>query len=135
MSEDVIELRLPSKPDYLPVLRATVGVIAGSISFTYDEIVQLRIAVSEAFDLAIKCIARGGGASTPNDLAVRFLVRPRRLEVLIPVSGQHLGALDTQEDLESKALLRSLADELEFGGGDSDRPLVRLVKHSTSNGV
>ena len=37
-AHDTIELRLPAKADYLPVLRATVGVIAGTMSFDYDKI-------------------------------------------------------------------------------------------------
>ena len=37
-TDDTLVLRLPLKSDYLPVLRAALGVIAGSMSFTYDEV-------------------------------------------------------------------------------------------------
>ena len=48
MANDVFELRLPPKSQYVSILRATVGVIAGNMSFNYDEIIQIRTAVSEA---------------------------------------------------------------------------------------
>lgn len=68
-TNDTIELRLPLKPQYLPILRATTGVVAGVVGFNYDEIMQLRVAVSEVFDLALKHITLGRWASEVNELA------------------------------------------------------------------
>ena len=51
---DAIELRLPSRPEYLTLVRAAVGVIAGGMSFNYDEIIQLRVAVSEAVQMTMR---------------------------------------------------------------------------------
>ncbi|MCH8993835.1 MAG: UDP-N-acetylglucosamine 1-carboxyvinyltransferase, partial [Chloroflexi bacterium] len=68
MTQDVIQMRLPLKSEYLPVLRAAVGVIAGGMEFTYDEVMQLRVAISEVFDLADylnACGARITGQGTP----------------------------------------------------------------------
>ena len=56
MTNDVIEVRLPPKPEYLPVIRAAVGVIVGTMFFNYDEIIQIRVAAAEAFELAIRQI-------------------------------------------------------------------------------
>ena len=33
---DVIEIQLPPSSEYLAVVRATIGVIAGNMSFNYD---------------------------------------------------------------------------------------------------
>ena len=40
MTEDVIELRLPPRPEHIPVIRAVIGAVAGGMNFNYDEIVQ-----------------------------------------------------------------------------------------------
>lgn len=68
-TNDTIELRLPLKPQYLPILRATTGVVAGVVGFNYDEIMQLRVAVSEVFDLALKHVTPGSEVSEVNELA------------------------------------------------------------------
>ena len=71
-TNDVIQLRLPLKPEYLTLLRAAVGVIAGTISFNYDEIMQLRAAVSEVFDLGVKSVSGKEGNSEHDELSIRF---------------------------------------------------------------
>ena len=45
MIKDTVHLRLPVKPEYLAVLRATTGVIAGNMDFNYDEVMQIRVAM------------------------------------------------------------------------------------------
>ncbi len=54
MTDDLIELHLPPKAEYVPIVRALAGVIAGEMSFTYDEIVQIRVAVSELFEIGVR---------------------------------------------------------------------------------
>lgn len=128
-TNDTIELRLPLKPEYLPILRATTGVVAGVISFNYDEIMQLRMAVSEVFDLAIKHVTPGSGISQVNELAVRFPVHPDKLEIVIMGPKDYTSYLNTGEGRESLALLGSLTDELEFGGEVAGKTLVCMVKY------
>ncbi len=67
-TQDVIELRLPLKLDYLNVIRATVGVIAGALDFTYDEVMQFRVALSEIFELASH-LAEHEGADDTGDIS------------------------------------------------------------------
>ena len=128
LPREVIELRIPLKSEFLPILRATVGVIAAVMSFNYDEIMQFRVAVSEAFDLALKYDAQVDGVSEVTELAVRFLVETEKLEVLITNSTDYPRNLDSEEEQESKALLKSLMDEVEFGSEAAGKPLMRMVK-------
>ena len=65
-------MRLPPKPEYLSVLRAAIGVIAGDISFNYDEIIQLRVAVSEAFQMTIRQVPQEPQVSTAVGLVVHL---------------------------------------------------------------
>ena len=132
MTEDVIELRLPLKQEYQPVLRATVGVIAGGMLFSYDEIIQLRVAVSEAFDLAIKYITLGERVSEVTELTLRFLIKPDRIDILIPAPENAPSTIDSEVEQESRELIRSLMDETEYGTGANVRPLIRMVKYKES---
>ena len=57
---DVIELRLPPRSEYLTLVRAAVGVISGGMPFNYDEIIQLRVAISEAVQMVTQWATQGG---------------------------------------------------------------------------
>lgn len=45
---DYIEIRIPAKPQYVSVIRLSISGLATRIGFLYDEIEDLKIAVSEA---------------------------------------------------------------------------------------
>lgn len=45
---DYIEIRIPAKPQYVSVIRLTISGLAARVGFSYDEIEDLKIAVSEA---------------------------------------------------------------------------------------
>lgn len=127
---DIIELRLPLKPEYLPVPRAAIGVIAGGISFNYDEIIQLRTAVGEAFELTIRRGPQDPTAPTWAELIFRFVVEPGKIEVLIFNPANLTSRLAMEEEAESQALLESLLDEVEFSDGTGGKALIRMVKHN-----
>ena len=129
--KDVIELRIPLKSEFLPVLRATVGVTAAVMSFNYDEIMQFRVAVSEVFDLVMKYVTPGEQASEVNELAVRFVVEPEKIEILITEPKDYPRNLDRVEEQELQAQLGSLMDEVEFGFEAVGRPMVRMVKYKS----
>jgi len=132
LTNDVTGLRLPLRPEYIPVLRATVGVLAGTLNFDYDEIMQLRVAVSEVFELAVKQFARQGLSSELGVLDVRFVNRPDGLEILLAAPTDYLGEPKTGEGEESQALLESLMHEVEFG---PEAGLVRMVKYRSTPGT
>lgn len=45
---DYIEIKIPAKPQYVSVIRLAISGLATRIGFLYDEIEDLKIAVSEA---------------------------------------------------------------------------------------
>jgi anti-sigma regulatory factor (Ser/Thr protein kinase) len=112
-----------------------MGVIAGDMLFNYDEIVQLRIAVSEAFDLAVRA---AGEIITPvviTEVEVRFIIALDRLEVNIPYPQEGVEQITNEANEESLALLKSLVDEVELTGGTAGNPLIRLLKYRTNSGT
>lgn len=133
-TNDIIELRLPLKIEYLPILRATTGVVAGVARFNYDEIMQLRVAISEIFDLAMKYVMPVSGVSEANELTVRFSVYPDKIEILIAGPKDYTSYLNTDEGEESLALLRSLTDEVEFDAEVAGKAVICMVKYKYING-
>lgn len=132
LGKDVIELRLPLKPEYLPVLRMIVGVIAGAVSFSYHAIMYMRVAVSEVFDRAIKIVKQEGWASDVQDLAVRFEVQPGKIEVLITCPTDYMSHLGREEAKESQALLESLMDEVKIDVEGDGKTVVLMVKYQSA---
>ena len=128
---DVIEIKLPPSSDYLAVVRATIGVIAGNMSFNYDEVIQLRVAASEVFSLAMEWISQDAAASATRELALQFIVEGNKLEILVPNQISYTVSLTGDDMVESKALLESLMDEVEFGGGANEDPMIRVAKYNT----
>ena len=128
---DVIEIKLPPSSEYLAVVRATIGVIAGNMSFNYDEIIQLRVAASEVFNLAAEWVSQDAAASGTPELALQFVVEGDKLEILVPNQISYTVSLTGDQMIESRALLESLMDEVEFGGGANQNPLIRAAKYNT----
>ncbi len=129
MTTDVIELRVPPKAQFLPVIRANIGVIAGGVSFDYDQIIQLRTAVAEAFEIAIGCVSQGEPSTPPQEVVVRFSVNAGGIEVLVTSDGPYEPPSGGEEGLEIRALLESLVDQLEMGSGAPGTPIVRMAKY------
>ena len=133
VTDDTIELRVPLKADYLAVLRASVGVIAGGLSMTFDEVMQLRVAPSEAFELAMR--RHTNEAPAGDELTVQFVVRSGSLEMVVSGPDGYAAHLDREEGRESRALLESLVDEVDSSGEEDGGRVLRLVKHSTRAGA
>ncbi|MCH2510358.1 MAG: hypothetical protein MK109_08930 [Dehalococcoidia bacterium] len=102
---DVIEIKLPPSSEYLAVVRATIGVIAGNMSFNYDEVIQLRVAASEVFNLAMEWVSQEAAASASRELALQFIVEGNKLEILVPNQINYTVSLTGDEMVESRALL------------------------------
>ncbi len=104
-----------------------MGAVAEVASSNYDEIKQLRVAVSEVFELALKHVMRGRGVSEVNELVIRFSGYPDKIEILIVGPRDYTSYLNTEEGKESLALLRSLVDEVEFGAEVAGKTVVRIL--------
>lgn len=131
-TSDVIEFRVPLKSEYLPVLRATTGVVAGVLSFNYDEVMQLRLAVSQLFELAIEYLSC---TSAAGEMDVRFLIHPDKMEILLLGPRGYTSHLNWGRGRETLALLQSLVDEIEFGAEIADRTLIHIVKYRSLKSV
>ena len=128
---DTIEVRIPPKAEYQSVVRAVVGVLAGGMSFTYNEIIQLRVAVIEAYQLAIRLVDAEGDLGGGLQLTVQFNLGGDLLEIIMPNPGSALAAVGVGEELESQAVMESLMDEVEVNRVPAGETLIRMTKRRT----
>ena len=56
-----VELRIPSKPEWVAVARLAVAAIANRLPFSVEEIEELKLAIAEACTI---CIQQGPGSDT-----------------------------------------------------------------------
>ena len=82
---EAVEVRIPSKPEFVSVARLRAAAVAARLSFTYDEIEDLKIAVGEA---CTALILSGNSASHP--ITLRFIPEAEALEVRIETQGPGL---------------------------------------------
>jgi len=93
---DYIEIKIPAKPDYVGVIRLTLSGIASRIGFTYEEIEDIKIAVSEACTNAVQHaypMDEGG------EVIVGFGIYADKLEIMVADSGKSFNFIQTKNEL------------------------------------
>jgi serine/threonine-protein kinase RsbW len=126
---DVIEVTIPPKPEYVSVARLTVATVAARHAFTYDEIEDLKIAVSEA---CTAFIVRG---TAGRPLVLRFAMEPDALAIGIQTGGAGVvldAAPATHQPLDERRLgvflMQCLVDEVQVPRSGEGTAGLRLVK-------
>jgi serine/threonine-protein kinase RsbW len=111
-----VELRIPSKPEWVAVARLAVAAIANRLPFSVEEIEDLKLAIAEACTM---CIQQGGGTESI-DITCEAATSHLRVEVrdhryrdrgdaakrpsVIAVEGEGLGIF----------LIQALMDKLDY---------------------
>ena len=132
MTGNVVSLRVPLNPEYVPILRATTGIVAGTLAFSYDEIMEVRTAISEVFDLALSHALQEEPATGRHELAIRFTLEPGKVEIVASGPAIYSGHGESEEARERQALVKSLMDEVEFGADAYGKYLVRMIKYRST---
>lgn len=81
---DYIEMKIPAKPEYVGVIRLTSSAIAGRMGFSYDDIEDLKIAISEACTNAVQHAYK---KSKEGEVIIGFALFKDRLEVMVADQG------------------------------------------------
>ncbi len=127
---ETVEVTIPPKAEFVSVARLTAATVAARQSFTYDEIEDLKIAVSEACTALI--LAGTGGAP----LALRFTLEGDLLEIRIETGGPGIeldaGAARTTQPLNEARLgvflMQCLVDEVDVRKREQGKAELRLIK-------
>lgn len=111
MNSDFIEMVIPSKEEYVGVARLTVSGIASRMGYTYEEIEDIKIAVSEALTNAVYHAYK----DQVGLIKLNFVVYKDRLEVIVIDQGQ---SFDVQTEFDQSGPVDGTTpiDQLDEGG-------------------
>ena len=120
MSTDEVQLVMPADPEFLRLARVTAMGLASRLSFTIDEIDDLRIAIDElVFGLI-------GAKGRPGRVVMRYRLQSQGLEV--EGSAEFEDSQDSPGLTElSELILDAVADEHELVP-DPSAPRFRMLK-------
>ncbi len=143
---DFVEMRLPAKPEYVGVVRLSVSGIANRMGFSYEDIEDLKVAISEAMTNATTHAYDDG---EEGEVTIGFGIYPDRLEVMVADRGgsfdldevkQHIGPYQQNEKIENLReggfglfLIDALMDKVEIN--NSFGVIVLMTKKLPTNEV
>lgn len=126
-ADNWIELRLPVANEYARMLRLMVSGMASRLNFDIDSLDDIKIAVEEAYLMAIAC-----------DFAKALVVNLRYEDSSLEVTFQGIVPLKENQDDQLRKqidycmfIIEAVVDEAEFTEGDVGNSL-RLVKRLAS---
>lgn len=88
---DFIEMKVPAKAEYVGVVRLSISGIANRMGFSYEEIEDLKVSISEAITNAV---THAYTNSEEGEVTVGFGVYEDRLEVMV---ADHGGSFNLSE--------------------------------------
>jgi len=138
MSDKVVQLSFPAKPDYLLLARLALAGLARSFPVGDEELADLKLAVTEACGNAVRHAYEPGEGS----VEVAFVVSDERLEMFVEDRGVGI-TLAPPDELRLEpthaepteggmgmAIIRAVVDELEVKEGSNGRgTVVHMTKY------
>jgi serine/threonine-protein kinase RsbW len=107
--EPTVTLRVPALAEYVDLVRLTLYGIASKLGFLYEEIEDMKVAVSEACNNAVLHAYEHAGM-----MEIRFLIMDGALSISVKDEGRSFDlAPETQT---SPSLHGKTLDEIEAGG-------------------
>jgi serine/threonine-protein kinase RsbW len=93
---DYIEMQIPAKAEYVGVIRLTLSGIASRMGYTYEDIEDLKIAVSEA---CTNAVVHAYDKDEVGDIIVGFGIYNNKLEMMVADNGVSFNFLQTRSKL------------------------------------
>lgn len=128
MNVDLIQLKLPSKKEYVKIARLTASGLASGLGFDLEEIEDIKAAVGEAVNIAFKF-----NLNQLKSIFMVFKVSECMLEIETTYPGE-IQILDehSEEDL-SFVIIQSLMSEAKFlAEGTSSKLIMKKRVRATS---
>jgi len=136
---DLIEIRIPSKSEYVSVVRLTASGIANRLGFSYEDIEDIKIAVGEA---CVNCVQHAYPKRSDKDkIIVKFILNVSYLEIIVRDLGRGISQKTVEKylDIEGKNkkgeqgfgifLMESLMNEVNYNTGVTKGTEVRMKKY------
>lgn len=111
---DFVEMRIPAKAEYVGVVRLTVSGIASRMGFSYDDIEDLKIAISEAITNTVE---HAYNDKVIGEVHIGFGIYDNRLEIMVSDHGESFKFEDIEEKIGPYESLESIMTLREGGFG------------------
>lgn len=130
-----VELKIPSRPEFISVVRLAVAAVANRMGFNYDDIEDLKVATGEALTNAIQHAE--GRVQAADEIVVICIMEPRALVVEVCDKGEGFDPEARRRELErgelqegglGLLLIESLMDEVRFQTKPGEGTLVQMIK-------
>ncbi|MDL4839054.1 anti-sigma B factor RsbW [Aquibacillus rhizosphaerae] len=145
---DFIEMKVPAKSEYVGVIRLSTSGIANRMGFTYEDIEDLKVAISEAMSNAA---THAYDEREEGEITIGFGVYSDRLEVMVADHGgsfnlskvkDGIGPYQQSESIESLReggfglfLIDALMDKVEIKSDHGVIVLMTKYLHTNENEV
>jgi serine/threonine-protein kinase RsbW len=128
---DLVELRIPRKPEFVSVARLAVSGIAGRMDFSYDEVEDIKLAVGEACTSAMKS---GSLESASSPITIRCESDPHRISIEVldhahPNPRGNRNVNPPADEPISRLLMEVLMDEVDVKEDEDGIVSVRMTKY------
>ena len=106
---DIIELKIPSKLEYISIIRLTASSIANSMRLNIDEIEDIKVCISEA---CINVLNFSGA----EEINIQFELKDEEISISINNVLENIGENNENEKQGKMGLLiiKSLMDKVKF---------------------
>jgi serine/threonine-protein kinase RsbW len=138
MTEHVVHLTFPAKPDYLLLARLALSGIGRTTVVTDDLLADLKLAITEACGNCVRHAYPDGSG----DVSVAYALDDDAIELVIEDRGS---GLDSREPAAGSSegesgmgmtIMRAVVDELEVRpGADGHGTVVRMTKRLVAPGT
>jgi len=136
---DLIEIRIPSKSEYVSVVRLTASGIANCLGFSYEDIEDIKVAVGEA---CVNCIQHAyPKRSDKDEIVIKFALTISYLEMVVRDFGKGISQETVEKylDIEEKNkkgeqgfgifLMKNLMDEVNYNTEVTKGTEIRMKKY------
>lgn len=138
---DLIEIRIPSKSEYVSVVRLTASCIANRLGFSYEDIEDIKMAIGEA---CVNCIQHAyPKRSDKDEIVVKFILTISYLEMVVRDFGKGISQETVKKylNIEGKKkkgepgfgifLMKNLMDEVNYSKRWTKGTEVRMKKYTS----
>lgn len=113
-NREFVEMKVPAKVEYVGVIRLSLSGIANRMGFSYADIEDLKIAVSEAITNAI---THAYETNEIGEIQIKFSIYEDRLEIMVTDYGESFEMQDIKEKIGPVKDAEKVEDLREGGFG------------------
>ncbi|MBU5676285.1 ATP-binding protein [Alkaliphilus sp. MSJ-5] len=131
---DEIKLSVPSKPEYVGVIRLTLAAIASRIGFDIEKIEDMKVAVAEA---CTNAIIHGCHCKQGSNFNIDFVSTGEKLTISVYDDGEGCQLDNIEEPDLSKPkegglgifIIKSLMDDVEIESEKGKGMMIKMIKY------